>query len=170
MTAVDYRQFVKKLPVPPGWTAPTELSHDDLVARAITRADLDDDVAGINAGLELIRKTRGGAWPTGPVTAEGNYADLVWHEVEFRDAVSFTYVVRHGDGGYVGCAYLYPIGRRTTLSEALLDNDVDVSWWVTPDSYARGEYRTLHRALRRWLSESFPFVAPHYSNVEIPDG
>jgi hypothetical protein len=167
---MDYAQFVRKLPSPPGYAAPTELFYEDLVARAITRADLDDDVRGINASLSLITRTRGGGWPSGPVTAEGNFADLVWHEVEFRDGGSFTYVVRYRDGGYLGCAYLYPIGRRTPLSESVLAHDVDVSWWVTPDGYARGDYQKLHRALQHWLAEAFPFAAPFYSNAQIPPG
>jgi hypothetical protein len=166
---MDYAQFVKKLPVPPGFAVPTELSHEGLVARAITRADLDDDVRGINASLELIPRTRGGDWPTGPVTAEGNFADLVWHEVEFRDGISFTYVVRGADGGYIGCAYLYPMGRRTQLSESLLAHDVDVSWWVTPDAHERGDYHKLHRALVHWLAEEFPFSTPFYSNQDVPN-
>ena len=29
------------------------------------------------------------------------------------------------------CCYLYPMGRRTPLTEELLTYDVDVSWWVT---------------------------------------
>jgi hypothetical protein len=45
---------------------------------------------------------------------------------------------------------------------------VDVSWWVTPDAYARGEYAKLYRALRHWVSAELPFQAPHYSNAEIP--
>ena len=49
---------------------------------------------GINAGLELIRRTRGGRWPTELVTEDFNYVDLVWHECEFRDGDSFTYCVR----------------------------------------------------------------------------
>jgi hypothetical protein len=162
---MDYAGFIKKLPP---HAPPTELTYEDLVAHAITRADLDDDVAGINASLDLIRTTRGGRWPTGPVTDEGNYADLVWHEVEFRDATSLTYVVRYADGGYVGCAYLYPLGRRTELSEALLAHDVDVSWWVTPPAYERGDYAKLYRALRHWLADAFPFAAPFFSNAEIP--
>jgi hypothetical protein len=55
---------------------------------ALTRDDLDDDVRGINASLELIRRTRGGGWPTAAVTAEDNYVDLVWHDVG-RDRVPF---------------------------------------------------------------------------------
>jgi len=165
---VDYAQFVKKLTVPDGFAAPTKLVHDDVVATAITRADLADDVRGINASLSLILRTRGGGWPTEAVTDEFNYVDLVWHELEFREGDSFTYVVRTAGGGYLGCCYLYPVGRRAPLSEALASYDVDVSWWVTPDAYASGYYTKLYRALRHWLAAEFPFWKAHYSNVEIP--
>ena len=116
----------------------------------------------------LIRRTRGGGWPTEAVTDEFNYVDLVWHELEFREADSFTYVVRDAAGGYLGCCYLYPMGRRAALTEELARYDVDVSWWVTPDAYANGHYTKLYLALRHWLAAEFPFWDPHYSNVEIP--
>ena len=119
---IAFADFIRKLRVPPGYVAPTELTYDD----------------------------------------------LVWHEVEFRDGTSFTYAVFDNDGGYLGCCYLYPMGGRTTLSEELLRYDVDVSWWVTPDAYERGYYVKLHRALRHWLAERFPFEVPYYSNIEIP--
>ena len=76
---MDYQGLVKRLNLPTGWTAPTELTNDDIRARALTRDHLHDDVRGINASLELIRRTRGGRWPTEPVTEDFNYVDLVWH-------------------------------------------------------------------------------------------
>jgi hypothetical protein len=165
---VDYAWFIKKLLLPPGFIAPTQLVFEDLEARVISRADLSDDVRGINASIDLIRQTRGGDWPTGPVTEEDNFCDLVWHEVEFRDGFSFTYAVYESDGPYLGCCYLYPMGRRTELTEELLAHDVDVSWWVTPAAHERGRYETLYRALRHWLADEFPFARPYYSNAEIP--
>ena len=164
----DYTTFIRKLRLPPGFVAPTRLAYEDLLATAITRADLQDDVRGINASIELIQRTRGGGWPTEPVTEAFNLGDLVWHELEFREGDSFAYVVRDSDGGYLGCCYLYPMGRRTPLTEELLAHDVDVSWWVTPDAYERGYYEKLYRALQHWIAEQFPFEAPHYSNAEIP--
>ena len=160
--------FLKKLELPPGYAAPTELAYDDIVATAITRADLHDDVSGINASIALIQATRGGDWPTGPVSEGFNFVDLVWHEQEFREGTSFAYVVRDADGAYLGCCYLCPMGRRTELSEELLAHDVDVSWWVTPEAYARGYYEKLYRALRHWLAAEVPFRSPYYSNVEVP--
>lgn len=165
---MDYAKFIKRLELPEGYEVPRELAYEDIVVRAITRDDLDDDVRGINAGMDLIRRTRGGSWPSEPVTHDYNYVDLVWHELEFRDGESFTYVVRRSDGTYLGCAYLYPMGRRGPLTEALAAHDVDVSWWVTPDAYERGDYATVYRALRHWLAHDLPFAAPYYSNAEIP--
>jgi len=165
---MDWTGFVKRLDLPDGFSAPAWLAFGDVRASAISRADLDEDVRGINASIELIRRTRGGNWPTGPVTADYNYVDLVWHECEFRDGGSFTYAVYDGSGRYLGCCYLYPMGSRTPLTDALLDHDVDVSWWVTPDAYERGYYARLYTALQNWLQTAFPFINPHYSNAELP--
>jgi RimJ/RimL family protein N-acetyltransferase len=165
---MDYGRFVRRLTMPDGATVPTELTHGDVVARAITRTDLADDVAGINASLALIRQTRGGNWPTEAVTEEYNYVDLVWHECEFRDGGSYTYVLRDAAGGYLGCCYLYPMGGRTKLTEDLLEHDVDVSWWVTPSAYDRGYYTKAHSALRHWLANDLPFHEPYFSNRQIP--
>src|SRR3954451_24624903 len=112
---MDYRGLVKRLRLPDGYQAPVELVHDGVEAHAISRADLRDDVRGINASLELIRRTRGGAWPTEPVTEEFNFVDLVWHELEFRDGISYTYALYDTAGAYLGCGYLYPMGRRREL-------------------------------------------------------
>src|SRR4051812_45204210 len=117
---LDLTGFVKALSIPPRVVVPNEMVHEDLRARALSRADLADDVAGINSSIELIQRTRGGGWPAGLLSEEFNYVDLVWHEAEFREQYSFAYVVRDVNDGYVGCCYLYPMGRRTTLTEELL--------------------------------------------------
>ena len=55
---MDYTQFVKKLRLPDGFTPPTRLVHDDVVATAITRADLRD--RGTNSSIDLVNETGGG--------------------------------------------------------------------------------------------------------------
>jgi hypothetical protein len=164
---VDHQNLIKRLVLPAGAGAPARLQYEGLRAVALTRDHLDDDVAGINASLDLIRRTRGGGWPTGPVTPEFDYVDLVWHECEFREGDSFTYALYEGDS-YSGCAYLYPLGRRTPLTEPLLSYDVDVSWWVTPAAFEGGGYERSYAALRHWLATAFPFWRPYYSNAVIP--
>ena len=165
---VNYDGLVKRLDVPSDWTAPTELTAEGIRAVALTREHLSDDVRGINASLDLIRRTRGGPWPSGPVTEEFNYVDLVWHECEFRERESFTYAVYEAEDRYLGCCYLYPLGRRAQLTEELLVYDVDVSWWVTTEAYARGRYADLYDALRFWVTSRLPFERAYFSNAEIP--
>jgi hypothetical protein len=166
---MNYRVLTKKLTLPTDFSSPKKLVYEDVVAVAITRSDLEDDVRGINASLDLIRRTRGGGWPTGPVTTDFNFVDLVWHELEFREGHSFTYVMRDATGRYLGCCYLYPMGGRTELTEDLLRYDVDVSWWVTPRAYEAGYYTKAYRALCYWLETEFPFWVRYFSNREIPD-
>jgi hypothetical protein len=166
---LNYHGLVKRLDLPAGWKAPTELGYDDIGARAISRADLHDDAQGINASIGLIQRTRGGGWPTAPVSEDFNFVDLVWHECEFREGYSFTYAVSDSGGQYLGCCYLSPLGRRTPLTEELLTYDVDVSWWVTPGSYERGYYTKLYAALQHWIETAFPFTKAYYSNTEIPE-
>jgi hypothetical protein len=165
---MDLTGLVKSLALPPGFAPPRELAHDDMRATVLSRVDLDDDVRAINENVDLIARTRGGGWPTGPVTAEEDYQDLVWHELEFRDGYSYSYTVRHEDGRYLGCCYLYPVGRRVALTEELLRHDVDVSWWVTGEGYEQGYYEKLHAALARWVVTDYPFRDPYWSNREVP--
>lgn len=165
---MEYQGLIKRIKVPAGATVPAVLAFEDIEIRALGREHLADDVAGINASIELIRRTRGGKWPSGPVTEEYNYVDLVWHECEFRDGKSFTYAIYRNDGTYLGCCYLYPMGVRRPLTEDLAWHDVDVSWWVTPEAYRDGYYDKVYAALRTWLRESLSFSAPYFSNAEVP--
>src|SRR5258708_16707510 len=123
---MDYHEFIKKLDMPPGYVVPERLTYEDIVARAISRADVQEDVRGINASLELIRRTRGGTWPADEVTEEFNFVDLVWHEAEFRDGGSSSYAVYDANDRDLGRCYLYPMGRRTQPTDELLKYDVDV--------------------------------------------
>ena len=165
---MEYGQFIKKLTVPPGLVVPERLGYEDLRARALSRADLHEDLRGINSSLELIRRTRGGTWPEGEITEEFDFVDLVWHEAEFRDGRSYAYAVYDTSDRYLGCCYFNPMGGRTKLTEVLLKYDVDVTWWVTAAAYEDGYYAKLYLALRHWLTEELPFKEPYYSNREIP--
>jgi hypothetical protein len=168
LNVTDLSPYTKKLVLPDGFDPPRRLVHEDVVAHALTRDDLAADVRGINASLGLIREMRGGSWPTGPVTEEENYVDLVWHECEFRDHKSFTYVLEVDALDYIGNAYFYPMGVRRPLTPELARHDVDVSWWVTPEAYERGYYAKVFDALRQWSTTDYPFAAPHYSNARLP--
>lgn len=160
---MNYSELVKKFK----FQAPGELEYEDLRAKTLTRADLKADIEGVNSSLELIRKTRGGSWPSEPVTEDFDLLDLAWHEREFRDGTSYAYVVYNDKGIYIGCLYLYPMGVRTELTEELMDYDLDASWWVTSKAYQQGYYEKLYKAIQFWLA-NFPVQKAYYSNKEIP--
>lgn len=153
--------------MPDGFSAPVRLEHEDLIARPLSRIDLQADLEGVNTSIDIIQKTRGGSWPTEKLTEEFDLLDLAWHEREFRDANSFAYVVYDTQGDYVGCVYIYAMGVRTDLSEGTSEYDADVSWWVTQAKYDAGYYEKLYMAVQAWLG-LFPFVKVYYSNKVIP--
>ena len=163
------RGLVRMPVLPEGFQPPDSMSYEGIRAHVLTRDDLDDDVRGINSSLELIRRTRGRGWPMGPVTVDDDFVDLVWHEAEFRNGYSYSYALRDAAGGYLGCCYLYPVGRRVPLTDELLAHDIDVSWWVTEDAHRAGYYAIACAALHHWARVDFPFEAPYFSNVEIPE-
>lgn len=164
---MDYKGYIKKFNFPSEFQAPPKLTYEDLVAQPLTRNDLKADMDAVNSSLEVIRNTRGGAWPAEPVSEEFDFLDLAWHEREFRDGDSFAYVVYDNKGKYIGCFYLYPMGHRTELTEELLSYDMDASWWVTSEAYKNGYYEMLYKAIQQWLKE-FPVNNIYYSNKEIP--
>lgn len=62
---MEYGGFIKRLEA---GTVPPTLTYEDVVAKAISRADLAGDVRGINASLDIIRQTPGGRPPTSRAT------------------------------------------------------------------------------------------------------
>lgn len=165
---MDYSKLVKKLDFPDGFTPPQELIYDDLHAFPLTRADIKEDLKAVNSSIKVIQDTRGGSWPDVELTEEFDLLDLAWHEREFRDKISFAYVTYDNKHNYIGCFYLYPMGDRTELSQALMVYDVDASWWVTKEAKNKGYYEKLYLALRQWLAKDFPFKNTYYSNKVIP--
>lgn len=161
---MNYAGLTKQI----SFQAPSELHYEDLRAKTLTRADLKADMDAVNSSLETIRNTRGGSWPSEPVSEEFDLLDLAWHEREFRDGDSFAYAVYNTSDTYIGCFYLYPMGLRTPLTEELLNYDVDASWWVSTEAYEQGYYEKLYKALKQWLGD-LPIESVYYSNKEIPD-
>jgi hypothetical protein len=165
---MDYKQFIKKVSLPEGVTAPAELTFEDLAARPLSQADLKDDLQAVNSSIEVIQSTRGGAGLKEQLSEEFDLLDLAWHEREFRESNSFAYVVYNTSGRYIGCFYLYPLGFRAVLTEELLGYDVDASWWVSTEAYEQGYYPKLYQALQEWLPEKFAFNKVYYSNKQLP--
>ncbi|MEO1548999.1 MAG: hypothetical protein AAFR93_01040 [Pseudomonadota bacterium] len=71
-----------------------------------------EDFDVVMASAPVLKGLFGNSWPEG-LTLEANRVDLAWHEREFDARRSFAWIIRGEDGGYQGCAYLYPeLGQR----------------------------------------------------------
>src|SRR5580693_7440550 len=81
--AMDYSNFIKKFTLPTDFKAPKKLTFEDLVARPLNKEDLEDDLKAVNSSVEVIRRTRGGSWPEGPLDKEFDFEYLAWHQREF---------------------------------------------------------------------------------------
>lgn len=163
----DLNNYKKKLAMSDNFDIPTELVFGDLAATPLHREDVDEDLEAVNSSLEIIRRTRGGGWPSEKLSRDFNLLDLAWHEREFRDRSSFAYAIRL-KGEYVGCFYIYAIGERKELSEETDQYDADFSWWVTQEAFDNGVYEKVFCALKEWHG-SFPFKNILFSNTLIPE-
>jgi hypothetical protein len=166
----DPSGYAKTLALPAGFDAPRLLRYDDVTAHAITRDDLGADVRGINASLDLIRETRGGTWPTGPVTEEEGLRRPGPARVRVPGR-QVIHVLRRGrGGGYIGCAYLLPSGaqrleRTFTRGEQLLGGLVEAfavggatlaTFLVAEPSAISGSHRIPHVSVARPGGGPFP--------------
>lgn len=151
--------------VPNTFEVPQQLVHPSFVARKLCARDTFLDYMAVMSSIEIIRKTRGGNWPSPDLTFEDDMIDLSWHQREFENRSSFAYTVMNPDQTEcLGCFYLYPAGFR---GETPANCDVDVSFWVTEKAYDAGLYTELHDTLKKWLEEKWPFKKPFWSNKEL---
>ena len=151
--------------VPLSFVVPEVLETLDFRIRKLTFRDADLDYEAVMSNIDLIRKTRGGDWPTNDLTFEDDQIDLAWHQREFERRTSFAYTVMSLDETKcLGCIYLDPPGKRGKESDGA---EVDVSFWVVQAAYDRGLYAALFVAIRRWLAD-WPFRKITYSNVVLP--
>jgi hypothetical protein len=165
---MEYSNMIKEITLDSTFVIPTRLKFEDMIARPLSREDLDADLAAVNSSIEIIQKTRGGSWPSEQLTKDFDFLDLAWHEREFRDRTSFAYVLYHTDGRYLGCFYLYGIGLRIALTKQTINYEVDASWWVTSEGHEHGYYEKVYVALQSWLTLEFPFKKIYYSNKVVP--
>jgi hypothetical protein len=167
----DPSGYAKTLALPAGFDAPRLLRYDDVTAHAITRDDLAANVRGINASLDLIRETRGGTWPTGPVSEEEEGLRRPGRARVRVPGRHVIHVLRRGrGGGYIGCAYLLPSGaqrleRTFTRGEQLLGGLVEAfavggatlaTFLVAEPSAISGSHRIPHVSVARPGGGPFP--------------
>lgn len=152
--------------VPNNFKVPEKLETPEFIIRKLCFSDAKLDYEAVMSSIDIIKKTRGGSWPSSDLSFVEDQIDLGWHQREFENKTSFAYTVMSTDEKEcLGCLYLYHAGHR---SEDSKDADVDVSFWVTQAAYDKGLYNTLYKTLDGWLKSTWPFEKVVYTNEEIP--
>ncbi len=150
--------------IPDTFQAPDNIKTDYFLFRKLCFLDARLDYDAVMSSIDIIHQTRGGTWPDDKLTYLDDQIDLGWHQREFENRSSFAYTIMTLDEiKCLGCAYLYPPGFRSEMSE---NADVDVSFWVTQDAYDQGMYPIVYKFLQEFLSE-WPFKKIVFTNKNL---
>ena len=149
--------------VPDDFAVPTELTEDRYRLRMLTIRDVVQDYDAVMSSAQHIAKVNpfpGSDWPSG-LTLEDNLIDLGWHQAEFRNRTSFAFtVVELDESRVIGCVYIFPTRKA--------DYDARVVLWTRPpEQLSFLDEDGLRSAVRRWLSEAWPFKQPAFPGAEI---
>ena len=108
------QSLIKRLVLPPGRAAGASWTYEELAQRADTAPSSTTTSRGINASLDLIR--RPAAAVADRAGDEPSSTTSTWSGTSRVPRGRLLHLRRlRADGGYLGCAYLYPLGRRTPL-------------------------------------------------------
>lgn len=136
--------------VPADFAVPERLVEDGFMLRMLTIDDVDRDFEAVLSSSEHLQSLDPDSdWPEG-LTRQQNLIDLGWHQKEFQRRTSFAYtVVNPEDTRTLGCVYIYP----SELTQA----DAEVFLWARQSELASGLEARLFAAVRRWITEDWPF-------------
>ncbi|MEO1703819.1 MAG: hypothetical protein AAFR50_00550 [Pseudomonadota bacterium] len=120
------------------------LPHCDMTP--LSPAQTQEDYEVVMEACSLLSPGPG-EWPDG-LTFEDNAIDLAWHEREFTEKRSFSWILRDATGEYLGCFYIYPaIGARGAAK---------VNLWVRKRDDREALARTLKEDLTTWMAAALP--------------
>jgi len=113
----------------------------------LTGADVEVDFEAVTRSRSVLQGLFGPTWPEG-LTLKDNLTDLHWHHREFTANRSFAWVIRDGEGHYLGCAYLFPsIGTRGTGEAA---------YWMADTAERLAHLAGFGPMYKTWLKDLLP--------------
>jgi hypothetical protein len=147
--------------LPEGFEVPTLLETERFRLRPITIHDVVKDYAAVMTSAEHLRLTLPGGWPPEDLTLEQDLIDLGWHQKEFQLRSSFAYAVMSLDERrLLGCVYVHPPTKDAGF-------DAEVYLWVRADELEKRLEEALEQAVRRWISEEWPFEKAIYPGRDL---
>jgi hypothetical protein len=130
--------------------------------RPIRSSDVDIDYPAVMSSRERLWSQFGEphGWPPESLTHEDDLADLIRHEAEMDDNLSFNYaLLDHDESHLAGCVYIDPPER--------VGADGDISFWVVDSLVDTPVPALLETVVRRWIGESWPFTNPRIIGSDI---
>lgn len=152
-----YKSFV-----PPDFQVPEKLETDKFRLRMLKVTDVVKDYDAVMTSVDHLQGIFGprSKWPSKDLTFEQDLIDLGWHQKEFQTRSSFAYTVMNLDESQcLGCMYIFPPRKEGF--------DAEVYMWVRKSAYDDGLDPVLYEAVRKWISEKWPFKKVAYSGREI---
>jgi len=149
--------------LPDGFEHPRLVSvSPDHHLRPIRSSDVDIDYAAVMSSRERLWSLFGEphGWPAESLTYEQDLDDLLRHEAEMAENLSFNYALLDRDENHLlGCVYIDPPER--------VGADADISSWVIDSLVNTTVPALLDTAVRRWIAASWPFTHPRFIGADI---
>lgn len=99
-------------------------------------------------------------WPSESLTYEQDRADLVRHEIEMAQNLSFNYALLNDDETeLMGCVYIDPPER--------VGADADISWWVVDGLVGTPLASMLDTLVPEWLATEWSFHNPRFIGLDL---
>lgn len=146
--------------VPADFEAPETLEADRFRLRPLNYdVMLQDYEAVVKGSANLARAFERDEAHYRNVTIQDEVIELGWHTGEWRRRKSFAYAIMSHDGKTCyGSVYIYPTFKR--------DYDAHIVMWTVPD-VPREFDGSLYAAIRKWISEVWPFEKVGYPGREV---
>ncbi|MBC8392511.1 MAG: GNAT family N-acetyltransferase [Deltaproteobacteria bacterium] len=154
---------MNKFFVPKEFVIPKDLVTEWFHMRMLTVQDVHLDYDAVMSSMKHLRNVFGpnNNWPSETMTLEENLSDLQKHQNDFLNRHSFTYtVLRPDEAACLGCVYIDPSNKA--------NYDAEVYLWVRESESKTGFDDILFNAVKKWISQRWPFKNVAYPGKEIP--
>ena len=153
---------MNKFFVPKEFVIPEDLVTEWFHMRMLTVQDVHLDYDAVMSSIKHLRNVFGpnNNWPSEEMTLEENLSDIQKHQNDFLNRNSFTYTVLAPDEREcLGCVYIYPSDKEKY--------DAKVYLWVRESKSKTGFDDILFNAVKKWISQRWPFKNVAYPGREI---
>ena len=141
---------------------PKMYQNEHFRIRMLTVNDVVKDYDAVMSSIDYLQGVFGpnSTWPSRDLSFEQDLIDLGWHQKEFQMRSSFAYtVVSLDESKVVGCLYIFPTGKG--------DYNASITMWVRASEVDNGLDSILFDAVKKWISEEWPFKKVAYPGREI---